>query len=135
MTITTRRQCLKTAAFDARVWAEQSASEAYSEARIDGEAPSGEALAAALRPYDSSMGSLSEAPSTSAGVPVRWAAIYDREVERCYRREIRRRIDEALASDDDEGWLPSDLCGCTRHYPGDEDVDGNCLGRHGTLSL
>ena len=98
-TITARRQCLKIAAADARTWADQNARETYSDLvrDLDGDLPSGETYAAALRPFDSGMGGLSEAPSTSAGVPERWAAIYDAEIERCYRREIRRHIADALA--------------------------------------
>jgi hypothetical protein len=99
ISITARRQCLKIAAADAFVWAEQSASETYANLvlELDGATPSDEAYAAALRPFDASFGGLSESPATSAGVPARWAALYDRVIERAYRREIRRRIAQALA--------------------------------------
>lgn len=49
-------------------------------------------LAAAYRAFDTGFGGLSEAPSTSAGIPERWASVYDAEIERAYRREIRRAV-------------------------------------------
>lgn len=97
--ITARRQCLRIAALDAATWVEQNASEAFNDLvrDLDGECPTGERYADALRPFDSGFGGLSESPSTSAGVPLRWASVYDSEVERQYRRLMRRRIAEALA--------------------------------------
>jgi len=97
--ITARRQCIRIASADAVAWAQDNAGETFSDLvrDLDGEAPAGEVYAAALRGFDSGFGGLSEAPSTSAGVPARWAAIYDAAVERAYRREIRRRIVQALA--------------------------------------
>lgn len=97
--ITARRQCLRIARADAFAWAQDSAGETFNDLvrDLDGEAPAGEVYAAALRGFDSGFGGLSEAPSTSAGVPARWAAIYDAALERAYRREIRRRIVQALA--------------------------------------
>jgi hypothetical protein len=59
---------------------------------LDGDAPDSETYADALRGFDSGFGGLSEAPSTSVGVPERWAALYNAEIERVYRREIRREI-------------------------------------------
>ena len=97
--ITARRQCLRIANADAFEWAQDSAGETFSDLVRDlgGEAPDNETYADALRVFDSSFGELSEAPSTSAGVPARWAATYDAAIERAYRREIRRHIARVLA--------------------------------------
>lgn len=96
--ITARRQCLKIAALDALTWADDSANETFNDLVRDHDgAPDGETYADALRGFDSGFGGLTESPATSARVPARWAAIYNIEVERVYRREIRRRIARALA--------------------------------------
>jgi hypothetical protein len=99
--ITARRQCLKVAAADAFAWAQDSAAETFSDLvrDLDGDAPDSETYADALRGFDSGFGGLSEAPSTSARVPERWAAVYNIETERVYRREIRRTIARVLADD------------------------------------
>ena len=94
-TITTRTQCLAAATEDARDWAQQSVAEEYQtlcDERGEDGAPDAETYADALEKYDSSMGGLSEAPSTSARIPARWAGLYDRTLERVYRAEIRREI-------------------------------------------
>lgn len=97
--ITARRQCLKIAAIDAFAWAQDSASETFNDLvrDLNGDAPTGEVYADALRGFDSGFGGLSESPATSSRVSSRWADLYNREVERAYRREIRRRIANALA--------------------------------------
>lgn len=94
-TITTRSQCLAAATEDAREWAQQSITEEHNELcteRGEDGAPDEETFADALEKYDSGMGGLSEAPSTSARIPARWADLYDRTLERVYRAEIRREI-------------------------------------------
>lgn len=99
-TITARRQCLRIAALDAATWVEQNASETFNDLvrETDGNGPTDEEYAAALRRFDGGFGGLSEAPSTSAGVPERWASVYDSEIERQYRRLLRRRIAEVEAT-------------------------------------
>lgn len=100
LTITSRSQCIRTANADALMWAQQSDAETYADLvrELGGKSPDAETYADALRPFDSGFGGLSEAPSRSAGVPQRWAALYDSTIERAYRRAIRRRIAEVLAS-------------------------------------
>ena len=95
-TITTRTQCLAAATEDARDWAQQSITEEHQQLcneRGEDGAPDEETFADALEKYDSDMGGLSEAPSTSARIPARWADLYDRTLERVYRAEIRREIE------------------------------------------
>lgn len=100
-TISSRSQCLRIASSDAIQWADTNADEARAALvqELDGEDPSAEALADALRPYDSGFGGLSERPSTAAGVPARWADLYDASLERAYRRAIRQWIAATLAQD------------------------------------
>lgn len=43
---------------------------------------------------------ISEAPPTSAGIPARWADLYDRTLERVYRAEIRREIERLRGAAD-----------------------------------
>jgi hypothetical protein len=97
--ITARRQCLRIAAADAYTWAWDSVGETFNGLvrALDGESPTEDAYADALRGFDSGFGGLSESPATSAGVPARWAAVYNCEVERIYRREIRCEIARVLA--------------------------------------
>ena len=99
-TISSRSQCLRVAAEDGISWAEDSAREAHGNLVVecDGVPPDGTAYAEALRAFDQSFAGLSESPARVARVPARWAPLYDATIERAYRREIRRRISEALAS-------------------------------------
>jgi hypothetical protein len=96
--ISSRRQCLKTAAVDAFEWAQQSDGEVFNDLvqKNDGTPPDAEDYATALQRYD---GDFTDSPASAAGVPPRWAPIYDAALTRVYRAAVRRRVAEIL---DDE---------------------------------
>jgi hypothetical protein len=101
--ITSRGQCLTSASDDARVWAQYSITDEFASLlnnRGNNGAPDDQTFADALERYDSAMSGLSEAPSTIACVPRRWADLYDRVLERVYRAEIRREVERLRAEQD-----------------------------------
>jgi hypothetical protein len=95
-TISSRRQCLRTASIDAIAWAQTTYDEVFNDLCVDGGAPDAGMHAEELRRYDS--GFLTS-PASAAGVPQRWAPIYDAAMERVYRKTILRRVEEILAAD------------------------------------
>ena len=95
--ISSRRQCLKTAALDAFEWAQQNDGELFADLMLEnsGNPPDAEDYATALQRHDSDF---TDSPASAAGVPHRWAPVYDAEITRVYRKAIRRRVDEILTS-------------------------------------
>lgn len=96
--ISARRQCVRIARRIAFDWAWDHINEAFNNlARdLDGETVSPEDYYDAMNRLDVGFGGFSESPAASAGVPERWAAVYNFALDRAYRREIRHETLRAL---------------------------------------
>lgn len=94
--ISSRHRCLRTASVDAVEWARASSDEVFNDLCVDGDAPGAQAYAEELQRYDSAF---LTSPASAAGVPQRWAPLYDAALERTYRSAIRRRVAEILDAD------------------------------------